>query len=138
MKFGSQKGFSLVELLVVVGIIGVLAAVGVPKYQRYMARSKNVAALTRGTEIAKAQEVYKISNTTYATGAAQLDPNNDIPAIPASTGFLAEAWVVPTTTTWGWSVQAPIGNLGACQNAGHTVAYSETGMTAGSDQVPGC
>ena len=42
-KMKEQKGFTLVELMIVVAIIGILAAVAVPYYQRYVAKSRLTA-----------------------------------------------------------------------------------------------
>ena len=46
MKRSMQKGFTLIELMIVVAIIGILAAVALPAYQDYVVKSKLGAAIT--------------------------------------------------------------------------------------------
>ncbi|MEZ8608823.1 pilin [Vibrio sp. 10N.239.311.G01] len=41
----NQKGFTLIELMIVVAVIGVLAAIAVPQYQKYVAKSEAASAL---------------------------------------------------------------------------------------------
>ena len=71
MKFGfkGQKGFSIIELMVVVGIIGVLAAVGLPKMQIFLAKSKRAEAKMTLSAYKTMQEGYYVDGNGYGNNS---------------------------------------------------------------------
>jgi len=72
-----QKGFTLIELMIVVAIIGILAAVAIPQYQNYTARAQLAEAVSLAAGL-KTQVAEIIQQTGNATG---LDSGtNNLPA----------------------------------------------------------
>ena len=63
-----QKGFTLIELMIVVAIIGILAAIAIPAYQDYTIR----AQVTEGLNLAAAAKA-AVSETWISTGAAPVN-----------------------------------------------------------------
>ncbi|MDV6344443.1 pilin [Nitrosomonas sp. Is37] len=71
-----QKGFTLIELMIVVAIIGILAAVAIPAYQDYTIRAR----VTEGLSLASSAKL-AVSETTTS--------NNALPATQAATGYVS-------------------------------------------------
>ncbi|WP_153446009.1 pilin [Vibrio algicola] len=64
-----QKGFTLIELMIVVAVIGVLAAIAMPQYQKYIAKSEVASVLASLTGVKTNIEAYTVENGTFPTNA---------------------------------------------------------------------
>jgi len=61
----SQKGFTLIEILIVVAILGILAAITIPMYQQYVGRAKNSAAMSDLKNFKTGMEAFFADNQNY-------------------------------------------------------------------------
>lgn len=64
-----QLGFTLIELMFVVAIIGILASIAFPSYEKYVIRSKRADGMAAMINAAQAMERYKVNNFSYDIGA---------------------------------------------------------------------
>jgi type IV pilus assembly protein PilE len=90
-----NKGFTLVELMVVVAIIGILSAVAVPAYSDYVLRGKLTEAFTGLADGRVRMEQYFQDNRTYLSGA-----NCGISANLPSSKYFTFTCPAPTATTY--------------------------------------
>ncbi len=66
----NSKGFTLIELMIVVAIIGILAAIAIPNFLRYQLKSKTAEARTNIGAIKTSQEAFRAEFDGYITAAA--------------------------------------------------------------------
>jgi type IV pilus assembly protein PilA len=87
MKRQLQKGFTLIELMIVVAIIGILAAVALPAYQDYTVRAK----VSEGLVLASGLKPLVADNTTNGTPDADGGLFKGLPVDAAGTVFCSAA-----------------------------------------------
>ena len=71
-KKKNERGFTLIELMIVIAIIGILAAIAIPQFADYRKRSYNSAANADLRNAATAQEAYYVDNMIYTSTVGNL------------------------------------------------------------------
>lgn len=99
-RFNSRQGFTLVEIMIVVVIIGLLAAMAIPAFQKVRVASQDKAVLNNARQMAAAADQYYLEN-----GATFADPSSLIGAtnyVKALNTVASEAY--PTGYTQGVTI----------------------------------
>ena len=65
--FKNKRGFTLIELMIVIAIIGILAAIAIPQFAKYRTRAYNSAALSDLKNFQTDMEAYYSENQEYPT-----------------------------------------------------------------------
>src|SRR2546425_2155534 len=112
MKKLVQKGFTLIELMIVVAIIGILAAIAIPNFIKFQARSKQSEAKANLKAIFTAQKAFYQEKDRFSTltGEVGFEPerNNRYAYFLAATGTIeprtgATLVQATTFTAWRWT-----------------------------------
>ena len=88
----TQKGFSLLELMIVVAIVGILAAVGLPQYNQQVVKGKRTDGIQLLTRVMSSQERFFSNEITYTTDLTDI-------GMPASAGVSSSEGHYKVTAT---------------------------------------
>ena len=94
LRRNNQKGFTLIELMIVIAIIGILAAIAIPNFLAYRTKGQNAAAQSAAKNFYQTTLAYFADTTSTGTSVAPADNVGgytlDTVNITASTGELED------------------------------------------------
>jgi len=124
-----QKGFTLIELMIVVAIIAILAAIAIPAYQDYIVR----AQVSEGAVLASGSET---SLAEYFQNTGAWPPSNLSAGIPSSGSITGKYVTGVNASTKPGVIVATFGGQANSAITGSAIAFS--GITAGGSTSWSC
>ena len=122
-----SKGFSLIELIIVMLVIAILAAIAIPSYRSYILRSHRIDATRALHDLASRQERYYFSYNRYATTLSDLGTNASAAGIyytldietASHTDYTVRATAVATQTQDATCETLSLNRAGTQQSTGN-------------------
>ena len=122
----AEQGFTLIELMIAVVVIGILSAIAIPSYRSYVQKAERTAAKGVMLNISQTEERYYTNNGTYAAVAAA--------PVATTSGF--QNYSGSSVATMKYSIAVTAGSI-ANTSAALTDAYTITGTPVTTDALCG-
>ena|ERR1700688_1169483 len=122
MRNNKQKGFSLIELLIVVAIILIIAAIAIPNLLRSKMAANEASAVASLRTLNTTEILYSTTYNTLSPDLASLGPDATGGTTPVPTG----ADLVDSVMAGGIAGAAPIAGAVVLTKSGYTVTYAPT------------
>jgi len=123
-----QQGFTLIELMIVVAIIGILAAIAIPAYQDYTIRAR----VTEGLNLASSAKLAVSESHSSFGRFASLIPSYGLPAAISVSGQNTRSVGVTTAITGVITIQYRTLGGSAAAAGGDTIIMTPTFVSGGS------
>ena len=131
-RLRSKKGFTLVEVLIVLVILGVMAGLAIPAYMTSVEKSLKAEALQMLAATRDAETRYYIQSQTFGTMAQiDFDPSSVAGDPPGTVRHFTYAFSVAPTSV-AYTVQATRNGVGGNGNAANTVTLTQAGVVGGT------
>ena len=136
-----SKGFTLIELMIVVAIVGILAAIALPSYQNYVIRTNRADATGALMAATNAMERLRANNFTYASldsGGNQIVPFSvNVPSDGTAAATYTLSLNVPNGTIYTITATA-VGNQRASIGAADILTIDQQGVKSWSGSTNPC